>query len=159
MARHSISQPAFAQAAPFVLPGAFAGAAPLSFLVHCVNGQFHLQVTNPRSTMEDVARYLRTDSDGVSYLVSQNHLRPLGTPTGNKQKFFSTEELFQQMRDRKWLSKITNALYEYNENKNTATKKRREQNRASSDNSTASITTHHSPTLSKSPSLRRSSQT
>jgi hypothetical protein len=105
----------------FVLPGIFGYPSPVSFFLRYAGGQFYLQVANPRSTAEEVARLLHTNEDGVSHLVTVKLLKPVGHPTGNKQKFFCTEELLCLMRDRAWLSKVTDALYAFNEQKNAGT--------------------------------------
>jgi hypothetical protein len=73
---------------------------------------------NQRLTKQEVAVILKTGDVSISFLIGKRLLKVLGHPVGNKRRPFSAAELFNAMQDRKWLSKITDALYELNESKN-----------------------------------------
>ena len=47
-------------------------------------------------------------------------LKPLGYPPANSVKFFATLELLELVKDRAWLAKMTNALTQHWQKKNTA---------------------------------------
>ncbi len=106
------------------LPWDLGAALPLSFFVHFSNGHVHFQLTQARWTMDDVAERLNTDTDGVSYLVKEKLLKPIGDPIKNKQKYFYPEDVMELMRDRSWLGKMTNKLYLANEKKNAGAQRR-----------------------------------
>jgi len=105
------------------LPWDLSAPLPLSFFVHFSNGHIHLQLIEARWTMEDVADRLNTDTDGVSHLVKEKLLKPIGNPTKNKQKYFNPEDVLELMRNRSWLGKMTNCLYLANEKKNAGTQR------------------------------------
>ena len=56
----------------------------------------------------------------VPVLVSARLLKPLGNPPSNSVKFFATLELLEQVKDRTWLAKVTNALLQHWRKKNAA---------------------------------------
>jgi|ERR1043166_6060976 hypothetical protein len=59
--------------------------------------------------------------DHISILVRANLLSPLGNPAANAVKFFATAELLAMSTDRRWLSKVTEAIYRFYRNKNRKT--------------------------------------
>lgn len=100
------------------------GSNSFSFLVTFDNGRVHAQLLNRRLTKGEVAKYLKTTEDGVTYLTKKGCLKPLGHPDDTKQKLFSALEFFAQMQDARWLGKVTDLLYEFVEEKNAAQTKR-----------------------------------
>jgi len=112
------------QAGGFVLPNVFV-ADSFSFLVSFDNGRVYAQPLNRRLTKADVAKLLKTTEDGVAYLTKKDCLKPLGHPDETKQKLFSAAELFARMQDTRWLGKVTDLLYQFVEEKNSAQAKRR----------------------------------
>jgi hypothetical protein len=50
---------------------------------------------------------------GLPILVAAHLLKPLGNPPANSVKYFATLELLEQVKDRTWLAKVTNALNQY----------------------------------------------
>jgi hypothetical protein len=59
----------------------------------------------------------------VPVLVAGRLLKPLGNPLENSIKFFAALEVLDQVKDRAWLAKVTNALNQHWQ-KNNANKKR-----------------------------------
>jgi hypothetical protein len=55
-------------------------------------------------------------------LVAARLLKPLGNPAANGIKFFSASELLQQVKERAWLAKVTNALNQHWQKRNAAKK-------------------------------------
>ena len=48
--------------------------------------------------------------------------QPLGNPSPYNVKFFAASELLEQVKDRMWLAKVTNALNQHWQKKNGAKK-------------------------------------
>jgi hypothetical protein len=61
----------------------------------------------------------------VPVLVAARLLKPLGNPSPYNVKFFAASELLDQIQDRTWLAKVTNALNLHWQKKNAAKKNRR----------------------------------
>ena len=57
-------------------------------------------------------------------LVAARLLKPLGNPSPYNVKFFAASELLEQVEDRAWLAKMTNALNQHWQKKNADKKKR-----------------------------------
>jgi hypothetical protein len=73
-----------------------------------------------RLTAEQAAVLLNFQPWDVRILVATRLLKPLGNPLPNSVKYFSVLEVLEQVKDRTWLSKVTNALNLYWQRKNTA---------------------------------------
>jgi hypothetical protein len=58
----------------------------------------------------------------VPILVAARLLNPLGNPPPNSVKFFAALELLEQVQDRTWLAKVTNALNQHWQKRNAAKK-------------------------------------
>ena len=55
----------------------------------------------------------------VRILVAARLLKPLGNPSPNSVKIFAAREVREQAHDRAWLAKVTNALNQHWQKKNT----------------------------------------
>ena len=75
-----------------------------------------------RLLAEQVAWVLNCQPHDVPVLVAARLLKPLGNPPANSVKYFATLELLDQIKDRTWLAKVTNALNQHWQRKNTAKK-------------------------------------
>jgi hypothetical protein len=75
-----------------------------------------------RLTAEQAAWVLNCQAHDVPILVAARLLKPLGNPSPYNVKFFAALELLEQVKDRTWLAKITNALNQHWQNKNAAKK-------------------------------------
>ena len=75
-----------------------------------------------RLTAEQVAWVLNCQPHDVPVLVAARLLKPLGNPRANSVKFYATLELLEQVKDRTWLAKVTNALNQYWQKKNAKKK-------------------------------------
>jgi hypothetical protein len=84
--------------------------------------QFMGQLGQPpaRLIAEQVAAVLNCQPHDVPILVAARLLKPLGNPTPNSVKYFATLELLEQVKDRTWLAKMTNALNQHWQKKNSA---------------------------------------
>jgi hypothetical protein len=122
MQRHSLCPTFLSRGPVLALP---TGMGSVSFLVTFEDGRVYAQPFNQRITKGDVSKLLRTTEDGVAYLANKGFLKPLGHPKESKQKLFSAGDLFLQMQDTRWLSKATDMLYQFVEEKNGAQTKRR----------------------------------
>jgi len=71
-----------------------------------------------RLTADQVAVVINCQPHDVPVLVSCNLLKPLGNPAPNAIKFFATAELLEDIKDRKWLAKVTAAINHHWQAKN-----------------------------------------
>jgi hypothetical protein len=55
-------------------------------------------------------------------IVPQRLLKPLGNPAAHSVKHFAASELLEQVQDRTWLAKVTNALNQHWQRRNAAKK-------------------------------------
>ena len=55
-------------------------------------------------------------------LVTARLLKPLGNSLPHNVKYFAASELLEQIQDRAWLAKVTNALNQHWQKKNAAKK-------------------------------------
>ena len=76
-----------------------------------------------RLTAEQAAWVLNCQPHDVPVLVAARLLKPLGNPSPYNVKFFAASELLEQVKDRTWLAKVTNALNQHWQNKNAAKRK------------------------------------
>jgi hypothetical protein len=60
----------------------------------------------------------------VSILLAARLLKPLGNPPPHSVKFFAALELLEQVQDRAWLAKVTNALNQHWQKRNANKKNR-----------------------------------
>ncbi len=73
-----------------------------------------------RLTAEQVAWVLNCQPHDVPILVAARLLKPLGNPPPNSVKFFAALELLEQVKDRVWLAKVTNAINQHWQRRNAA---------------------------------------
>jgi hypothetical protein len=71
-----------------------------------------------RLTVEQVAYVLNCQPHDVPVLVAARLLKPLGSPADNCAKYFPAVEIIELARDRGWLGKMTNAVYQHWRTKN-----------------------------------------
>jgi len=77
-----------------------------------------------RLTAEQAAWVLNCQPSDMPILVGARLLKPLGNPPPNSVKFFAASELLEQVKDRAWLAKVTNALNQHWQKRNAAKKSR-----------------------------------
>jgi hypothetical protein len=87
-----------------------------------------------RLTAEQAAWVLNCQPHDVPALVSSRLLKPLGNPPANGIKFFCTADILELMKDRSWLTKVTNTINQHWHRQN-ARKKSRTGNGSQSDHS------------------------
>jgi hypothetical protein len=75
-----------------------------------------------RLTAEQAAWVLNCQPHDVPVLVSARLLKPLGNPSSYNVKYFAAFEVLQQMTDRMWLAKVTNAVNQHWQKKNAIKK-------------------------------------
>jgi len=71
-----------------------------------------------RLTAEQAAWVLNCQPHDIPLLVAAKLLKPLGNPPVYGVKFFATAGLLEQMKDRNWLARVSNAIYQYWQKKN-----------------------------------------
>jgi len=81
-----------------------------------------------RLTAEQAAWVLNCQPHDVPILVAARLLKPLGNPSPYNVKFFAASELLEQVQDRMWLAKVTNALNQHWQKRNAAKKNRLPEN-------------------------------
>jgi hypothetical protein len=75
-----------------------------------------------RLTAEQAAWVLNCQPADVPILVGARLLKPLGNPLPNSVKYFGALELVEQVQDRTWLAKVTNALNQHWQKRSAAKK-------------------------------------
>src|SRR5208337_3047866 len=75
-----------------------------------------------RLTAEQAAWVINCQPHDVPILVAARLLKPLGNPSPYNVKFFAASELLEQVKDRTWLAKVTNALNQHWQRRNAAKK-------------------------------------
>jgi len=75
-----------------------------------------------RLTAEQAAWVLNCQPHDVPILVAARLLKPLGNPPSSSVKYFAASELLEQVEDRAWLAKVTNALNQHWQRRNSAKK-------------------------------------
>ena len=75
-----------------------------------------------RLTAEQAAWVINCQPSDVPILVTMRLLKPLGNPSPYNVKYFATSELLEQVQDRAWLAKVTNALNQHWQKRNAAKK-------------------------------------
>jgi hypothetical protein len=87
------------------------------------NGQFLTFCQMPAHLNAEQAAWVRNSQPyDVPVLVAARLLKPLGRPPPNSGKYFATAELLEQVKDRTWLAKVTNALNQHGQRKNVVNK-------------------------------------
>jgi hypothetical protein len=77
-----------------------------------------------RLTAEQAAWVLNCQPHDVPILVAARLLKPLGNPPPHSVKYVATPELLEQVKDRAWLAKATNALNQHWQKRNANKKNR-----------------------------------
>ncbi len=77
-----------------------------------------------RLTVEQAAWVLNCQPHDVPVLVAAKLLKPLGNPPANGIKFFCAADLLEQIKDRSWLVKMSNAVNHHWHNQNAKRKGR-----------------------------------
>lgn len=77
-----------------------------------------------RLTAEQAAWVLNCQQHDIPALVSSRLLRPLGNPPPNGIKFFATVEVVELLKDRAWLTKVTNTINQHWHRQNARKKSR-----------------------------------
>jgi len=75
-----------------------------------------------RLTAEQAAWVINCQPHDVPILVAARLLKPLGNPPPSSVKYFAASELLEQVQDRTWLAKVTNALNQHWQKRNAAKK-------------------------------------
>jgi hypothetical protein len=75
-----------------------------------------------RLAAEQAAWFLNCQPHDVPILVTARLLKPLGNPSPYNVKLLAASELLEQVEDRPWLAKVTNALNQHWQKKNAAKK-------------------------------------
>jgi hypothetical protein len=77
-----------------------------------------------RLTAEQTAWVLNCAPHDIPILVTARLLRPLGNPSPNGIKYFSTAVVLEQAKDPSWLTKITNTVAQHWQKKNARKRNR-----------------------------------
>jgi len=71
-----------------------------------------------RLSAEQAAWVLNCQPHDIPPLIAARLLKPLASPAANSIKFFATADLLEQIKDRNWLIRVTNAIYQHWHKKN-----------------------------------------
>jgi hypothetical protein len=75
-----------------------------------------------RLTAEQTAWVLNCQPHDIPVLVAARLLKPLGNPQPNSVKYFASVEVSELVKDRTWLARMTNALNQHWQKKNSLRK-------------------------------------
>jgi hypothetical protein len=71
-----------------------------------------------RLNAEQAAWVLNCQPHDIPVLVAAKLLKPLGNPQPNSVKYFAALEVLEQVKDRAWLARVTNAISQHWQKKN-----------------------------------------
>src|ERR1700685_323717 len=71
-----------------------------------------------RLTAEQAGWVLNCQTHDIPALVSARLLKPIGNPAPNSIKFFATADVLEHLKDRCWLTKLTNSINQHWRKKN-----------------------------------------
>jgi hypothetical protein len=71
-----------------------------------------------RLTAVQAGWVLNCEVHAIPALVNARLLKPLGNPSANSAKYFSTADLLELTKDRAWLVKMTTTIYTHWQNQN-----------------------------------------
>ena len=77
-----------------------------------------------RLTAEQAAWVLNCQPHDVPALITSRLLKPLGNPPPNGIKFFATADVLELLKDRSWLTKVTNTINQHWHRQNARKKSR-----------------------------------
>jgi hypothetical protein len=77
-----------------------------------------------RLTVEQVAWLLNCPPHAIAALMAARLLKPLGNPPVNGIKFFCTADVLEDIKDRSWLTKVTNTIIQHTKDHNDRNKDR-----------------------------------
>jgi hypothetical protein len=77
-----------------------------------------------RLNAEQTAWVLNCQPHDIPGLIAARLLKPLGNPPANGFKFFATTEILELCKDKAWLTKMSNAIYNHWRDKNASKKNR-----------------------------------
>jgi hypothetical protein len=75
-----------------------------------------------RLTSDPVALVSHCQPQVVLVLVAARLLKPLGNPVPSSVKYFAASEVLEQVKDRTWLAKVSNAISQHWQKRNAAKK-------------------------------------
>lgn len=76
------------------------------------NGFTKLSPVPARMSMAQASALLGISKTDLSYLCSERELEVLGTPERNQERFLCAEDVLDKARDKRWLARVTQSLYE-----------------------------------------------
>ncbi|HEY0550229.1 MAG TPA: hypothetical protein VGF13_11565 [Verrucomicrobiae bacterium] len=77
-----------------------------------------------RLTVEQAAWVLNCQPHDIPVLVAARLLKPLGNPPANGVKYFATADVLELLKERAWLTKVTNAIGQHWQRQNARRKNR-----------------------------------
>jgi hypothetical protein len=75
-----------------------------------------------RLTAEQAGWVLNCQAHDIPALVNARLLKPLGNPSQNSAKYFSTADVLETAKDRTWLVKATNTISQHWQHQNARNK-------------------------------------
>ena len=75
-----------------------------------------------RLTAEQAGWVLNCQPHGIPALLNARLLKPLGNPSANGSKYFSTADVLELTKDRAWLVKVSNTICQHWQKQNARKK-------------------------------------
>lgn len=73
-----------------------------------------------RLTARQTAWFLNCQIHDIPGLVAAKLLKPLGNPSPNSIKHYATADLMELTKDRNWMARVSNSIYQHWKRKNTS---------------------------------------
>ena len=77
-----------------------------------------------RLTAEQVAWVLNCPPHAIAALMAARLIKPLGNPPSNGIKFFCTADVLEAIKERSWLTRVTNTIIQHTKDHNDRNKDR-----------------------------------
>ena len=77
------------------------------------NGFTKLQPVPARMGMAEASALLGISKTDLAHLTAEGEVEVIGRPERNQEKFLCAEDVLAKARDKRWLQRVTDLLYEH----------------------------------------------
>jgi hypothetical protein len=95
----------------------------MKFLIEITeNGFTKVSPVPARMGMAEASALLGISKTDLAHLCATGELELIGEPERNQERFLYADDVLERARDKGWLNRITNALYDLHKNRNAPDK-------------------------------------
>jgi hypothetical protein len=95
----------------------------MKFLIEITeNGFTKVSPVPARMGMAEASALLGISKTDLAHLCAPGELELIGEPERNQERFLYADDVLERARDKGWLNRITNALYDLHKNRNAPDK-------------------------------------